>query len=201
MTLLAGTDILETERLYMRRLDHTDLDFFVGIHRDPEVARYIGAGNPREKNETEQWFQNTQDSYRNASLGQLTVILKSNGERLGRCGLSDSVIEKTEAPGRVRRGWFFSAHAPEGVAVDPLPELGYTFSRDHWGQGYATEAARAVYEYARSLLSYPMIMSVIHADNRGSRAVVAKFGVRYIDIVELAGRPFERYHWPLSTDL
>ena len=26
----------------MRRLDHTDLDFFVGIHRDPEVARYIG---------------------------------------------------------------------------------------------------------------------------------------------------------------
>ena len=120
--------------------------------------------------------------------------------RIGRCGLSDAVVQKTETPGRLRKGWFFSAHAPGGVDVDHLPELGYTFGRDHWGKGYATEAARAVYEYARTQLAYPVMMSVIHAENKGSRAVVKKFGVLYIDVVELAGRPFERYHCPLSAE-
>ncbi len=197
MTLLRGTDILETERLCLRRLDHTDLEFFIGIHSDPEVARYIGAGNPRPQAETERWFEDIQDSYQNANLGQLTVIRKSDGARIGRCGLSDAVIEKTATADRLRKGWFFSAHAPKEFDVEKLPELGYTFGREHWGQGYATEAARSVYDYAKCHLAFPAIMSVIHADNAGSRAVVMKFGVRYIDIVELAGRPFERYHWPL----
>ena len=197
MTLLRDTDSLETERLYLRRLDCTDLEYFISIHGDPEVARYIGAGNPRPQAETERWFEDIQDSYRNAELGQLTVIRKSDGVRIGRCGLSDAVIESIETPGRLRKGWFFSAHASIGVEVVQLPELGYTFGRDHWGKGYATEAARAVFEYAQSRLASSAIMSVIHAENAGSRAVVMKFGVRYIDNVELAGRPFERYHWPL----
>ena len=201
MTLLHSDDNLESERLYLRRLDRTDLDFFVAIHGDPEVARYIGAGNPRPRTETEQWFEDIQNSYKDASLGQLTVIRKSDGMRVGRCGLSDAVVETAEPSGRLRKGWFFSAHVPVGFDVDQLPELGYTFGRDHWGKGYATEAARAVYEYARTQLPYPKIMSVIHAENKGSRAVVERFGVRYVDVVELAGRPFERYHWPLSAEL
>lgn len=197
MTLLLANEALETERLYLRRMDRTDLDFFIGIHSDPEVARYIGAGNPRLQAETEWWFHDIQESYQNAGLGQLTVIRKSDGARIGRCGLSDSAIEKTETPGRLRKGWFFSTHAPTAIEVEKLPELGYTFGRNHWGRGYATEAARSVYEYAKSELDYPAIMSVIHAENARSRAVVMKFGVRYTDIIEFAGRPFERYHWPI----
>lgn len=200
MTLLSDTDTLETERLTLRRIDQTDLSYFINIHGDPDVARYIGAGSPRPPSETSQWFEGIQDSYANANLGQLMVLRKDDGLRLGRCGLSDAGLERAETPGRLRKGWFFSAHAPEGTDVDPLPELGYTFGREHWGKGYATEAARCVYEYAKSQLSHRAIMSVIHADNAGSRAVVAKFGVRYVDIVEFADRPFERYHWPLSTE-
>ncbi len=199
MTLLHDTDTLETERLQLRRMDYTDLEYFIGIHSDVEVARYIGTGNPRPQAETERWFLDIQDSYQNTNLGQLTVIRKSDGARIGRCGLSDAVIEKTKTPGCLRKGWFFSAHAPVEVDVEKLPELGYTFGRDHWGKGYATEAARSVFEYAQDQLAYPAIMSVIHPENLGSRAVVMKFGVRYIDIVELAGLPFERYHWPLRA--
>ena len=196
MTLLHGTESLETERLYLRRMDHSDLNYFIGIHGNPVVARYIGSGKPRSGAETEQWFEDVQASYDNANLGQLTVIRKSDGARIGRCGLSDAVVEKVKRPGHLRKGWFFSAHAPVGIELEHLPELGYTFGKDHWGKGYATEAARSVYAYTQRELGYPTIMSVIHSENAGSRAVVAKFGVRYIDIVELAGRPFERYHWP-----
>ena len=201
MTLLPSCDVLETERLYLRRLNRSDLEYFVNIHQDPEVAKYIGAGNPRPPAETEKWYQDIQDSYGTSNLGQLTVVRKIDGVRVGRCGLSDAAIERTTLPGRTRRGWFFRAHVPIGADVQPLPELGYTFGKAHWGQGYATEAARSVYEYARAHLRFTEIMSVIHAENRGSLAVASKFGVRYVDTVEMAGRPFDRYVWPLSVKL
>lgn len=41
-------------------------------------------------------------------------------------------------------------------------------------------------------------MSVIHPENRASLGVARKFGVTYIDQLELAGRVFDRYHWPLG---
>ena len=199
MTLASSTPMIETDRLQLRRMDESDLDFFIDIHGDPEVARYIGAGNPRPKAETEGWFRKIQDSYKAADLGQLTVLRKADGMRIGRCGLSDAAVECHAVPGRLRRGWFFTADAPGDVEVVRLPELGYTFGRVHWGQGYASEAARCVFDYARENLPFTEIMSVIHAENAASRAVVQKSGVAYIDVIELAGRPFERYHWPLKV--
>jgi hypothetical protein len=50
--------------------------------------------------------------------------------------LSDAVIESAVTSGRIRYSWFFGAHAPIGVDLEHIPELGYTFVRAHWGQGY-----------------------------------------------------------------
>jgi [ribosomal protein S5]-alanine N-acetyltransferase len=197
MTLRNDTASIATDRLYLRRIDASDLEFLTRIHADPDVARYLGNGSPRSATSTESWFGDVQNSYANAQLGQLAVIRKADGVRLGRCGLSDAVIESAATPGRLRHGWFFSAHAPIGVDLEQIPELGYTFDRAHWGQGYASEAASCVYEYAKKSLTFGKIMSVIHADNAASRAVAQKFGAYYVDVVELMGRPFDRYHWPL----
>ncbi len=98
----------------------------------------------------------------------------------------------------MRKGWFFSSHAPNNVDLEYLPELGYTFGKENWGKGYASEAARCVYEYTCSKLKLEKIMSVIYAENKASLGVAQKFGVQYIDQVELAGRPFDRYHWPMK---
>ena len=104
MTLLSGTNTLHTQRLTLRRIDHTDLAYLIDIHSDPDVARYIGAGNPRPPAETNQWFQDIQDSYSKSNLGQLMVIRQNDGARLGRCGLSDAVLETAKTPGRLRKG-------------------------------------------------------------------------------------------------
>jgi [ribosomal protein S5]-alanine N-acetyltransferase len=198
MTLQLDTDAIESDRLILRRIDASDLAFLTHIHADPDVARYLGDGEPRSASSTQRWFQDIQNSYSNAQLGQLMVILKADGQRIGRCGLSDAVIESAAPLGQLRKGWFFSAHAPDDVDLEHLPELGYTFHRDAWGQGYASEAARCVYDYTKTKLAYSKIMSVIHADNMASRAVALKFGVNYVDVVELMGRPFDRYHWPMG---
>jgi [ribosomal protein S5]-alanine N-acetyltransferase len=197
MTLAAGTDAITSERLLLRRITPSDLPYFVDIHQDPEVARYIGAGNPRPREETEKWLDDILESYARVNLGQLAVIRKADGAVLGRCGLSDAAVELTPAEGAMRKGWFFSTQVPPGVAIELLPELGYTFGKDAWGQGYASEAAKCVYNYALTSLDLPKIMSVIFSDNRASLGVARKFGVDLIDEVEMAGRPFDRYLWPM----
>jgi [ribosomal protein S5]-alanine N-acetyltransferase len=198
MTLAPGTDAIETDRLLLRRVTPADFGYYARIHWDPDVARYIGAENRRPPEETEQWIGDILESYARANLGQLAVVRKSDGSLLGRCGLSDAAVEITPNSGQKRKGWFFSRHVPTDVAVELLPELGYTFGKEAWGQGYASEAAGAVYNYALTVLEIPKIMSVIFADNSASLGVARKFGVELIDQVEMAGRPFDRYHWPMT---
>jgi [ribosomal protein S5]-alanine N-acetyltransferase len=198
MTLAPGTDAIQSDRLLLRRITASDLSYFVDIHQDPDVARYIGAGNPRPREETEKWLDDVLESYARASLGQLAVIRKSDGVILGRCGLSDAAVEVTPTDGAMRKGWFFSTQVPSGVTVELLPELGYTFGKDAWGQGYASEAAGSIYSYALASLNIPKIMSVIFTDNGASLGVARKYGVELIDQVEMAGRPFDRYHWPMT---
>jgi [ribosomal protein S5]-alanine N-acetyltransferase len=198
MTLAPGTQYIETERLILRHITPEDLDYYVAIHGDEDVARYIGTGQSRTRAQTEKWFHDIQESYRNANLGQLAVTRKSDGVLIGRCGLSDAVVARDCDGGQMRKGWFFSAHVPPCVDVEPLPELGYTFGKDNWGQGYASEAASGVYRYVLTALSFPKIMSVIHAGNGASLAVAKKHDVQFIDCLEMSGRIFERYHWPID---
>jgi [ribosomal protein S5]-alanine N-acetyltransferase len=198
MTLIAGTDSLETPRLLLRRMTPADLDFFVTLHRDADVARYIGHGQARSFAETSQWLGDILASYDVSSLGQLAVIRKSDQALIGRCGLSDAALEKFPATGTVRKGWFFRTHAPHGTDLECVPELGYTFAKSCWGLGYATEAAGCVFAYAQTHRNFSEIMSVIHADNVGSRSVALKFDVQFVDKVELSGRLFDRYIWPIQ---
>ncbi len=198
MTLAPGTDHLESDRLILRHIAPADIDYFAAIHADPDVARYIGAGNPRPRDETKRWLGDILESYARVHLGQLAVVRKSDGALIGRCGLSDAAVATAREEGSLRKGWFFSRQVPDDVDFEVLPELGYTFGRQSWGHGYATEAAGCVYRYTLSALTFSKIMSVVHRENRASLAVVRKYGVTFVDEVEMAGRPFDRYHWPID---
>jgi len=54
---------LVTERLLLRPITHDDLDFYVRIHADPDVARYISTGAPRSRDASEQFIDSTIASY------------------------------------------------------------------------------------------------------------------------------------------
>jgi RimJ/RimL family protein N-acetyltransferase len=56
-------------------------------------------------------------------------------------------------------------------------ELGYRLHPDHWGQGLATEAARAVRDYGFDDLKLPRLISLIHPNNVASRRVAEKNGM------------------------
>ena len=152
MTLARTTARLESPRLVLRRIAPADLPFFTRIHAIADVVRYTGHGRPRSAEETKDWLQATLTSYEQLELGQLAVERKSDGMLLGRCGMSDMVIEANAAAGTIPRAWFGRAQAPAGLAVIQERELGYTFDTAQWGHGYATEAAQCVFAYARDTL-------------------------------------------------
>jgi ribosomal-protein-alanine N-acetyltransferase len=199
MTLAQGTDQLETARLLLRRIAPDDLPFFTRIHALPEVARGLWPGGlPRSPEQTEAYVRSTLESYERLALGYLAVLRKVDGALIGRCGLTELAVESA-APGRgIRKGWFGDAQAPAGVALTFECELGYTFDPTAWGQGYATESAGCVRDYARDVLHLSYVVSAILPSNARSRRVSNRFGLRADGQMEAAGMTFDRYVWPLA---
>ncbi|MBA4013809.1 MAG: N-acetyltransferase [Phenylobacterium sp.] len=111
--------ILETSRLRLRPLAATDLDPLCAIAADPQVMAHVGDGVPLSRAATALWINNAAASLKISEVGSRAVVLRD----------SDALI-----------GWV-------GLIPTPHPnrlELIYGFARAYWGQGYATEAARAL---------------------------------------------------------
>jgi ribosomal-protein-alanine N-acetyltransferase len=181
----------------LRRIAPADLPFFTRIHAIPDVVRYTGHGRPRSAEETKDWLQATLTSYEQLELGQLAVERKTDGVLLGRCGMSDLVIEANAAADTIPRAWFGRAQAPAELAVIQETELGYTFDTAHWGNGYATEAAQCVFAYARDTLRLQRVISVIHGDNVRSLKVAERSGLRREGEIDVLGRILAVHAWPI----
>ena len=121
MTLVPGTDRIESERLVLRRPTRDDSEFFVRLHASVEVRRYIGNGRPAPAAESRVWVERVAMDAR-PNLGFLAVVRKSDGRLIGRCGLSELVVDAKAAPGTVPRAWFQRAQA--SVATELL-ETGF----------------------------------------------------------------------------
>jgi RimJ/RimL family protein N-acetyltransferase len=80
--------------------------------------------------------------------------LKATGEMIGDCG-----ITLQEVDGEL------------------VPEIGYHLRRDMWGQGFASEAARACREYGFERLKAEFLISLIRPENLPSRRVAQRNGM------------------------
>ncbi|MGM0866727.1 MAG: GNAT family N-acetyltransferase [Bacillota bacterium] len=76
--------------------------------------------------------------------------------------------------------------------VDEL-EIGYWISREHWGKGYATEAAKALREYGRKNLGKRRFISLIQPENMATRKVAVKLGMSLEKKIELRGQNVHIY--------
>jgi RimJ/RimL family protein N-acetyltransferase len=72
------------------------------------------------------------------------------------------------------------AHLRDG----PFPEIGYWIAREHWGRGYATEAAAAIRDWARRMFGCRAIVAGHFADNPASGRVLEKCGFLYTGAVQ-----------------
>ena len=147
----------ETPRLYMRLMELSDLGDLLRIFGDAKVMAAFDTV-PFNHKQMEHWIERNLAHQDTHGYGLFSVVLKSNETLIGDCGLE---------------------HMETGGELET--ELGYDFRSDYWNQGFATEAALAVRDYAFNVLSLPSLISLIRVGNEASKRVSEKIGMKFID--------------------
>ena len=153
---------LETERLRLRMFRETDLDAYAAMSADPEVMRYLGAGEPLTRADAWRQMAMLIGHWQLRGYGPWAVEERASGALVGRIGLFNP------------DGW-------------PGLECIWTLARGAWGKGYATEGARRALEYAFSELGQPRVISLIRPGNVASVRVAERIGERPEGRVTLFG--------------
>lgn len=148
--------ILETSRLYLRKMDENDLPDLAEILQD-EIAM-TAYEHAFSDEEVRQWLDKQLLRYREDGFGLWAVILKETGEMVGQCGITMQPLHDKM-----------------------VPEIGYLFKRKHWHNGYAAEAAIACRGYAFETLGLDEICSIIRDTNTASINVAKRNGMRLAD--------------------
>lgn len=144
--------VLETARLGLRPHEPSDRAFMQALNADPEVVRHTGEPTELSEGEATAIIEALRQQFAGTRTGRFLVIERASGERIGWCGLK-------------RR--------PDGTV-----DLGYRFLRNRWGQGIATEAARACVEYGFGPLALDRIVATAAIENLASIAVLRRLGFR-----------------------
>ena len=144
--------VLETERLILRPLTLEDVDDLAAIYADPDVMRYFDGTRTWE--DTHQRLERIIMQYARTGIGFLATIYKENGQFIGRCGLLWQVLDGVQEV-----------------------EVAYMIAKQYWGQGLATEAARALKEHCFRDRDLQRLVSIIHPDNAASIRVAEKNGM------------------------
>jgi len=143
--------LIETERLVLRQLTPADESALRAVLGDAETMRWYP--RPLTASEVRQWIERQIERYP-AGSGLLGMIEKQTGSLIGDCG---AVWQEVEDRAEL--------------------EVGYHVNRERWSRGFATEAARAVMDYAFRRFEVERVVSMIRPENGASRRVAEKNGL------------------------
>lgn len=148
-----GTQMLETPRLTLRRFTRQDAPAMYSTWAsDPEATRFMSWQAHKDIGVTMALLELWEEAYRQDCEYNWCIAL---GKRpAGSIGLVDVNSQRRYA------------------------YLGYIVARPYWGQGIATEAARAVLDFCFQRVGFHRIAAVHHPDNPASGAVMRKLGMK-----------------------
>lgn len=145
--------IIETERLYLRKMTIDDADSIYLLNLDKDVIKYTG--DESFKNiENAKLFLENYNHYEKYEFGRWAVIDKKNNEFLGWCGLKYT------------------------IELDEV-DIGFRFFKKFWNNGYATESAKACINYGFEKYKLTKIVGRAMKENIGSIRVLEKIGLKY----------------------
>ena len=149
----AGVE-LRTERLLLRQFRPDDVDAYAEMCADPIVMRFLSAtGDPLTRDDAWRQMAMFVGHWQLRGFGLWAVEHAESGRLIGRVGL----------------------HYPDGW---PDRELGWALRREFWGQGFATEAARAASGFAFQQLGWEHLISLIMPGNARSIRVAELLGAK-----------------------
>lgn len=147
--------LLQTSRLYLRRFTETDVSLILQLNSDYDVVKYLHEPILDTAEKARKILMDVILPQYKINLGRWAVFTRQQDEFIGWCGLKSR---------------------PELNEID----LGYRFKKNYWGNGFATEAAKATLQYGFETLQLNEIMGRAHIDNIASIKVLEKIGMQYI---------------------
>lgn len=162
--------IAETERLILRTVNESDEADHARLLNSPAIMKFIGG--VMEPAEIEQRHAKAMAMYAREGFSFLFVIEKASGEMVGYCG-----IKRVDDP------------AASNVGDH---EIGWKIREDRWGMGYASEAMRAVIDWAFTRVGAPHLVAITDPENTASWKLMEKLGMVRRDDLD-----FEAEHGPL----
>lgn len=146
---------IQTQRLLLRQWRDADLPQLIELNRDPKVMEFVGP--PLAEEQTKAMMERSRESWSKRGYGRFAVEVSEDATTIGFIGLALTRIETHFAP-----------------AI----EIGWRLMAESWGNGYATEGALAVKEYAFAELELAEIVSFTSGTNLRSRRVMEKIGLQ-----------------------
>lgn len=154
----------------MREFTLGDVDAVYEFQTNPDVLRFMGGDGAIETRADAErlirdiWLM----QYEKFGYARYALVHKGDQRVIGFCGLK---------------------FEPDEDSAD----LGYRMLPEYWGQGLATEAARAVLKYARDVLGVERIFGEVVEQNTASINVLTKIGLRHVDTYQKYGFTVRRY--------
>lgn len=145
---------IRTARLWLRQWRDDDLGQLTEMNGDPKVMEFIGP--TLNEDQSKAMMERARKSWHERGYGRFAVELLDTGSVIGFVGLAQTRID---------------AH------FAPAAEIGWRLSTEYWGNGFATEGALAVKDYAFENLRLSEIVSFTSAGNMRSRRVMEKIGL------------------------
>jgi RimJ/RimL family protein N-acetyltransferase/GNAT superfamily N-acetyltransferase len=159
---------LTTSRLTLRPFTETDAEPLHHILNEDGILRYFPRPDPPDLARVQRLVAGQLRHWEERGLGWWAVELRLSGELLGWNGLQ---------------------YLPDTEEV----EVGYLLSRQHWGQGLATEGAQAALRFGLETLRLGSIVGIVHPENIASQRVLVKAGLTFINEADYFGMHVRRY--------
>ena len=146
--------MIETDRLIIRPWSDDDIAPFAEMNRDKRVMENMPKCLTPE--ETEEFYRRIVAEHQTRGYGLYAVAMKDSRQFIGYTGFHRFDFDVPFAPGI---------------------EIGWRLAHPYWGQGYATEAAKACIEYARRQRLFDTVYSFTAICNHRSERVMQKIGM------------------------
>jgi RimJ/RimL family protein N-acetyltransferase len=146
---------IDTSRLRLRQWRETDREPFAALNADPVVMEFFPSLQTRATSDAsiDAW----QSQFASQGWSNWALELRSSAQFIGFTGLS--------VPRRL-------------LPFSPCVEVGWRLAKEHWGRGYATEAARSALRVGFEQFALAEIVSFTSIGNLRSRAVMERIGMR-----------------------
>lgn len=153
---------LETERLVVRPITPGDVDALAEVRASPPHPGWV------------EWTvagYEQLEALHQPPYGERAVALSATGELVALVGVVPSMGPFDQLPG-------FGTAADGAARFRPEVGLYWAVAPHHRGNGYATEAARAVIDHGFDQLNLARIVATTERDNLASIAVMRRLGMR-----------------------